>query len=196
MDRRDLLERAAGWMAARGWRSKLAKRRQYEQSLFEHSLIELDVLLELLPILGSPQHYGLTEAEQRILAVAVLAHDVGKETREWQDYIQDSKPGPIVPHVIPELTRAVVPELCAALGLGELSGPVQLVMAHCAAFHHSKPGRSDGAIVEAMLTLPGNRWRRSARWSRITGSSRAGVGSPPTSRCRRRPAASHSPSRR
>jgi len=37
MDRRDLLERAARWMAERGWRSKLAKCRQYEQSLLEHS---------------------------------------------------------------------------------------------------------------------------------------------------------------
>lgn len=54
MDRRDLLERAARWIAERGWRSKLAKCRQYEQSLLEHSLIELDVLFELLPILACP----------------------------------------------------------------------------------------------------------------------------------------------
>ena len=84
MDRRDLLERATRWMAARGWRGKLAKSREYEQSLLEHSLIELDVLLELLPILASARHYGLSEKEQRILTVAVLAHDVGKETGAWQ----------------------------------------------------------------------------------------------------------------
>jgi hypothetical protein len=139
-------------MAERGWRGKLAKRRGYEQSLFEHSVIELDVLLELLPILASPRHYGLSETEQKVLAVAVPAHDVGKETDAWQAYIRDPAPAHSVPHVLPELTRAVVPELCAALGFEELSQPVQRVMAHCAEFHHNKPGRSDGAIVEAMLT--------------------------------------------
>ncbi len=158
MDRRDLLERAAQWMAGRGWRQKLAKRREYEQSLFEHSLIELDVLLELLPILASPRHYGLTEAEQRILAVAVLAHDVGKEAEVWQAYIHDPRPGHAVPHVLPELTRAVVPELCAALGFEELSESVQRIMAHCAEFHHSRPGRSDGAIMEAMLSGASDRF--------------------------------------
>jgi hypothetical protein len=151
MDRRDVLESASRWMTARGWRGKLAKRRQYEQSLFEHSLIELDVLLELLPILVSPRHYGLTEGEQRTLAVAVLAHDVGKETEAWQAYICNPRPDHAVPHIIPELTRTVVPELCAALGFEEVGEPVQRIMAHCAEFHHSRPGRNDGAIMEAVL---------------------------------------------
>jgi hypothetical protein len=85
MDHRAVLTRAATWMQARGWRQKLAKRRGYEQSLFDHSLIELDVLLELLPILAHPRHYGLIEAEQKILAF--LAHDVGKETDALADPI-------------------------------------------------------------------------------------------------------------
>lgn len=106
-------------MQARGWKQKLAKRRVFEQSLFEHSLIELDVLLELLPILAHPRHYGLSETEKKILAVAVLAHDAGKETDAWQAWIRDPRPDQWVPHVLPELTRAVVPEVCAALGLGD-----------------------------------------------------------------------------
>jgi hypothetical protein len=64
MDRQEIMTKAAAWMQARGWKEKLAKRRGYEQSLFEHSLIELDVLLELLPILGSPRHYSLSENEE------------------------------------------------------------------------------------------------------------------------------------
>jgi len=152
MDRRDLLERATKWMAARGWRGKLAKSRQYEQSLLEHSLIELDVLLELLPILASRGHYGMSEEEQSILAVAVLAHDVGKETDAWQAYIRDAGPVRAVPHIIPELTRAAVPDLCAALGFEELGEPVERIMAYCAEFHHNRPRRSDGAVLEAMLT--------------------------------------------
>lgn len=152
MDRSELLSKAMSWMQARGWRHKLAKRRGYEQSLFEHSLIELDVLIELFPILAGPKHYGLSEAEKKILAVAVLVHDVGKETEAWQAYIRVPKPELWVPHVNPELTRMVVPELCMALGLEDLGTPVQRIMAHCAEFHHSQPGRSDAAIIEAILT--------------------------------------------
>lgn len=151
MDRASLIEQAAVWMHQRGWRQKLAKKREYEQSLFDHSLIEIDVLLELFPILASPRHYGLSETEQKILVVAVLAHDVGKETDAWQAYINAPTPVPAVLHVLPELTRMVVSDLCAALGLEDLGEPIQRIMAHCAEFHHNKPSRSDGAILEAML---------------------------------------------
>jgi hypothetical protein len=158
MDRTELITKAAVWMQAREWRSKLAKRRGYEQSLFDHSLIELDVLFELLPILGSPRHYNLSDTEQKVLAIAVLAHDVGKESDAWQAYIRDPRLDHWVPHVLPELTRAVVPEMCIALEFEELSEPIQHIMAHCAEFHHARPGRSDGAILEAMLTSGSDRF--------------------------------------
>lgn len=151
-DRQNLLARASHWMQARGWKGKLAKRRGYEQSLFEHSLIELDVLLEVLPILAASRHYGLSQTEERVLAVSVLIHDAGKETEAWQGYIRDPHPDRWVPHIIPELTRNLVPEICSTLGFEDVSGPVQSVMAHCAEFHHSRPGGSDAAIIEAMLT--------------------------------------------
>lgn len=143
---------ATEWAAARGWRQKLGKKGAYEQSLLEHTLIELDVLLELLPILSSPRHYNLSEAEQEILLVAVLAHDVGKEIEAWQAYIRDPQHAQWVGHVIPELTRSVTPNLGAALGFEGLDEPVERIMAHCSDFHHSRPGRADGAILEAMLT--------------------------------------------
>jgi hypothetical protein len=44
MDRSAIMVSAATWMQARGWKQKLAKKRGHEQSLFEHSLIELDVV--------------------------------------------------------------------------------------------------------------------------------------------------------
>lgn len=40
MERQEIMTRAAAWSEARGWKQKLDKRRGYEQSLFEHSLIE------------------------------------------------------------------------------------------------------------------------------------------------------------
>jgi hypothetical protein len=150
MERQELMAKAGPWMLSRGWKQKLAKRRDFEQSLFEHSLIELDVFLELCPILASPQHYDLSETEQTVLAIAILAHDVGKETEAWQTYIRGN--GPSVPHVIPELTRLVIPQICTTFGVGALDDSVQHIMAHCAEFHHNRPGRSDSAIFEAMLT--------------------------------------------
>lgn len=152
MERGQVMAAASEWALTRGWRQKLAKRGAFEQSLLEHTLIEVDVLLELMPILSTPEHYGLTETEQKTLVIAVLAHDVGKETDEWQAYIRDPQPGRWVSHVVPELTWAVVPTLCATLGFESFGGPVQRIMAHCADFHHSRAGRADGAILEAMLT--------------------------------------------
>jgi hypothetical protein len=142
---------AGTWMASRGWKQKLAKKFGREQSLFEHSLIELDVLLELLPILARSHHYNLTETEQQILQVAVVVHDAGKERGEWQAHIANPKAEGWVPHILPELTRAVVPAVCAALGFAGLGPPVEQIMAHCADLHHSKPGRSDGLVMAALL---------------------------------------------
>lgn len=144
------MTRAAAWMQVRGWKRKLAKRQEYEQSLFEHSLIELDVLLELLPILAAPRHYGLSEEEQRILAVAVIVHDVGKETDAWQAYIRNPRPERRVSHVIPELTRTVAPELSTALGFQALTTMPDQVIAvgratalristYPAPHHHARP---------------------------------------------------------
>ena len=115
MDKQQILTSAMQWMHARGWRAKLAKSRS-GQSLFEHSLVEVDVLLELQPILADARHYGLTESEGNILAVAALVHDMGKETDEWQRYVRASSPARWVSHVSPELLRDVVPEVCKALG--------------------------------------------------------------------------------
>ncbi len=154
IDRAEVVATAAAWMQARGWKRKLAKQRGREQSLFEHTLIEIDVLLQVLAILANGRHYGLSAAEHRILLAAVFAHDVGKETDEWQRYVRAD--GPYVPHILPELTRRIVPELCIALGLEDCAEHVQVVMARCAEFHHSKPGRSDGAIMEAMLGAEGS----------------------------------------
>ncbi len=151
MDYQAVKEKAVEFMLNRGWKQKTAKRKTFEQSLFDHTFIELDVLIEMLPILATPSHYGLTDTEEKILVVAVLAHDAGKETEAWQTYINSLEPEKWMPHIVPELTRSAVPELCAALGVEELTEPVKLIMAQCAEFHHSRPNRSDGTILEAML---------------------------------------------
>jgi hypothetical protein len=62
IDRSELIASAAASMQARGWKRKLAKKRGREQSLFEHTLIENDVLLQLFPILEGERHCGLSDA--------------------------------------------------------------------------------------------------------------------------------------
>lgn len=114
-----LCKQAAAWMIERGWRLKLGKRGAFTQSLFEHTMVELNALLSLVPILERSVHYNLTEREKQSLVVGTIAHDVGKETDEWQAYVQESGSKKGVSHIIPELTERIVPELVAFLGFPE-----------------------------------------------------------------------------
>jgi GH24 family phage-related lysozyme (muramidase) len=41
MNRQEIMAKVAAWMLARGRKQKLTKRRDFEQSLFEHTLAEL-----------------------------------------------------------------------------------------------------------------------------------------------------------
>jgi hypothetical protein len=61
-------QRAAGFMVKRGWKRLTAKRREFQQSLFEHTMVELDALISLLPILRKPNHFDLTEEEGKVLS--------------------------------------------------------------------------------------------------------------------------------
>lgn len=116
MNRDEILQKAAEWMLARNWKRKTAKRGEFNQSLFEHSIYELDALLTLWPILA--QSWGLSEADLASLVVGIVAHDVGKETPEWQSYVL-AEPGRtgFVPHVVEDLTQTAVDHLFQQLGL-------------------------------------------------------------------------------
>jgi len=116
--------KAAHWMAERGWRRLVAKRRGFEQSLFEHTDVELNALFAILPILSSSTHYNLSEAEQQALIVGQIAHDVGKEVPEWQEYVKRGRDGgPWVDHIYPDLTAAVVPELVQLFDFSQTTVP-------------------------------------------------------------------------
>lgn len=111
-DSQTIRVKAAQWMTDRGWKQLLAKKRGFEQSLFEHTDVELNALLAILPILSSSAHYNLSETEQQALIVGQIAHDVGKEIPEWQEYVKRGHgEGPWVTHIYPDLTAVVVPEL-------------------------------------------------------------------------------------
>jgi len=140
--------RAIRWMFDRGWKRLTAKSRYFEQSLFEHALVELDALLQILPILRLPNHLNLSEEEEEVLITSLIAHDVGKERPEWQEYILGRRG--FVPDIDSALTKVVLPELAQALGFEGLNGQVMAVIENCVNLHMSG-ARGDANVVLAML---------------------------------------------
>lgn len=148
MDKAKVLEKAVSWMDNRGWKRLTAKRHLFDQSLFDHTLVELDAMLQLLPILTQPNHFNLSEVEQQVLIVSLLAHDVGKERPEWQEYIAGRRA--FISDVDPSLTRAIVPGLCATLRFEAVGQQVLAVIENCINLHMSHQ-RSDANVVLGML---------------------------------------------
>ncbi|MCX6718931.1 MAG: hypothetical protein NTZ38_00960, partial [Candidatus Taylorbacteria bacterium] len=142
-----ILQKASIWMLARGWKQKIAKRKQFDQSLFEHTLVELDVALQLFPILKSSK-FDISSEEEQILIASIIAHDVGKERKEWQNYIL-GKSG-FVSDVDPELTRNVLKNLCEALDFRDLDQEVIAVIENCVNLHMSHE-RHDANVISALF---------------------------------------------
>ena len=86
MDIKEFRKKVISWMIERGWRQKIAKRGDYEQTLYDHTAIQLDILNSLSPTLKTK--LGLTRDELIIIMLASILHDVGKEKKEWQEYIK------------------------------------------------------------------------------------------------------------
>ena len=105
---------AIEFMLDRNWKTKTAKSRGFQQSLFDHTLVELDALITLLPVLGPTFSPALSEQEEQILLTSIIAHDVGKELDEWQKYIHGERK--FLSDVNRELTEEVIPQLAARLG--------------------------------------------------------------------------------
>src|SRR5215210_6478568 len=151
-----LYERAISYMNRQSWRRLTAKSQGFEQSLFDHTRIEIDALLQLAPIFSQRAHFGLTDNELEILVVALMAHDVGKQLPEWQDYIQGR--GDPLSDVDRRLTAEVVPTLYPALGLEPREG-VNQVIENCINLH-MRHERRPGNVLDAILGARGSqdRW--------------------------------------
>ena len=143
-----ILQQAIEWMLKRNWKRLVAKRKYFNQSLFEHALVELDATLQILPLLRLPRHLNLTLEEEEILVAAVIAHDVGKERPEWQEYILGRRP--FLSDIDPDLTRKVIPEICAALGFSDVGRKAIAVIENCVNLHMSGE-RNDTNVVSATL---------------------------------------------
>lgn len=155
MNSKEIQAKAIDWMIRRGWKRLTAKRRGFEQSLFEHTAVEVDALLSLVPILRKPEHFATEEYEEKILIASLIAHDVGKEKGEWQKYLFAK--GNYISDVDPELTRKTIPELCLALGFKELGDGVLKVIENCINLH-MRHERGDANVMSALLK-GGDRWK-------------------------------------
>src|SRR5579884_69535 len=102
-------DRIVAHLLQKGWQRLLGKRIRYEQSLFEHSLNTLDVVLTYLAIFRQTWRPPLTRDEEVALLVTAVAHDAGKATKEFQRYIRGESGW--VGHWSPELTQTLVSEL-------------------------------------------------------------------------------------
>jgi len=131
MNYKDVMCRATEFMENRGWEAKAAKRTGFEQSLFDHTLVELDALITLLPILRASYVPSFTEEEERVLVGSVLAHDVGKERGEWQEYLRGQRDFVSdVNRPLAEDTVRQIADLFGFSGIEEMLSGVLLHMRH------------------------------------------------------------------
>lgn len=145
MNTESLRERLIQFTIERDWRHLIAKHRDFQQSLFEHAVNEVDTLIALFPILGRPNHYGLTDTEKTILLVSALGHDIGKERSGFQDYIL-GKSRDWVPDIDLDYTSQILPQLCDLTGTTELMSDIRACINL-----HMKYSRTDANIVNEIL---------------------------------------------
>lgn len=158
----EIRDKAVQWMNERGWREAYGKKGAFTQSLLQHTDIELNVLLSLLPVFARKEHYGLTESEEQSLIVGQIAHDVGKETEKWQTYVRASREeqkGKYVPHVIRPLTDEAVRDLTNTLGFPDSVIPDATKFVNL----HMTGTRNSTNTLNALLFHKGE----SARWNTL-----------------------------
>ena len=143
IDYQDFREKAVEFMLERGWKEKTAKRRSFEQSLFDHTVIELDALITLLPLLNRSFAPKFTDQEEQVVLMGALLHDVGKELDAWQEYIQGRRE--FVSDVNRKLAEEVVPKLATQFGFGGVEEILSAVVLH---MRHE---RSQAKVINQLL---------------------------------------------
>ena len=153
MDYQAFKTKAVEFMLNRDWKKKTAKRRHFEQSLFDHTVIEIDALITLLPLLQHTFSPPLTEEEKQVLLTSVLAHDVGKELDEWQEYVMGRRD--FLSDVNRELAEEVVPELASQFGFSEVEEMLSSVLLHMR--NERTPAKVTSRLLFGQHTNP--RWK-------------------------------------
>ena len=153
MDYQAFRTKAVEFMRNRGWKKQTAKRRNFEQSLFDHTLIEIDALITLLPLLQHTFSPSLTESEEQVLLTSVLAHDAGKELPEWQEYMMGRRE--FLSDVNRELAEEVVSELASQFGSNNVEEMLSSVVLHMR--YERTPAKVTNRLLFGQHTNP--RWK-------------------------------------
>ena len=153
MDYQAFRTRAVEFMLNRDWKKKIAKRRSFEQSLFDHTVIEIDALITLLPLLQQTFSPSLTESEEQVLLTSVLGHDVGKELDEWQEYVMGKRD--FLSDVNRELAEEVVPDLASQFEFSGVEEMLSSVLLHMR--YERTPANVTSRLLFGQHTNP--RWK-------------------------------------
>lgn len=100
-----LISLLQGFILKRGWRLKIAKKTQVEQSLFIHATNELGAIQNYLQVYPHP----FNESEIKKIYIASILHDCEKETTEWQEKVRLGEKPPH--HTNPEYAKKFINEL-------------------------------------------------------------------------------------
>ena len=153
MDYQLIREKAVEFMLERGWKQKTAKRKFFDQSLFDHSPVVLDAMIALLPVLRDTFEPPLSEQEEQILVTGVVAHDTGKELNDFQEYILGRRN--FVSDVNWEHAMQVVPELAALFGFTGIEEMLSSVLLHMS--HERTPAKVMDRVLFGKHT--NERWK-------------------------------------
>lgn len=153
MDYQAFRTKAVEFMLNRDWKKKIAKRRSFEQSLFDHTVIEIDALITLLPLLQQTFSPSLTESEEQVLLTSVLGHDVGKELDEWQEYVMGKRD--FLSDVNRELAEEVIPELASQFEFSGVEEMLSSVLLHMR--YERTPANVTSRLLFGQHTNP--RWK-------------------------------------
>jgi hypothetical protein len=155
-----MLRTSAAWMRSRGWHRLLAKQRDFSQSLYHHTLAELDVLATLAPMLMSSAGWALTFKQFQALFVANLCHDVGKEDPAWQRAVARGQKAP--DHVHHLSTRTAIQDWSKTLGYADDPGFSATVAAAIGLHHKATQGAASTLDLVFHGALEDPRWRELA----------------------------------
>lgn len=139
----DFREKAVEFMLNRGWKEKTAKKQIFEQSLFDHTITELDAAIALLPLLRQSFAPPFTGQEERVILTGILLHDVGKELPEWQEYVLGRRG--FESDVNREHAERMVSELATQFGFSGIEEILSAVLLH---MRHE---RSQAKVVTRLL---------------------------------------------
>jgi hypothetical protein len=154
--------KAVEFMLDRDWKRKTGKQKHgINQSLFDHTLVVLDSLIALLPLLRGTYSPGLTAEEERLVLTSAVVHDVGKELDEWQRYVRGERG--FLSDVNRRLAEEIVPQIARELASDDMTSSVCEVVNEILSgvLLHMKHERTPANVMDRVLfgghTNP--RWR-------------------------------------